>query len=134
VSRLFVLGHILRLNADTKCDRSAPDDPRSDSGSMETSSDVAPSSNADAMRGVLFGLATRVPTSPEHFVGDIVAVFEGFAIVASLTPRIAQPQTPRLALCCSLIGQGRIGVVAKTSSVSRSRISIFDMMDCSFIW
>jgi hypothetical protein len=80
--------------------------------SMETSSDVAPSSNADAMRGVLFGLATRRR--------DIVAVFEGFAIVASLTPRIAQPQTPRLALCCSLIGQGRIGVVAKTSSVSRS--------------
>jgi hypothetical protein len=35
--------------------------------SMETSSDVAPSSNAVAMRGVLFGLATRVPPSPEHF-------------------------------------------------------------------
>jgi hypothetical protein len=35
--------------------------------SMETSSDVAPSPNVVAMRGVLFGLATRIPPSPEHF-------------------------------------------------------------------
>jgi hypothetical protein len=50
--------------------------------SMERSSDVAPSSNAVAMRGVLFGLATRVLPSPEHFPARIVAVFKGFAIVA----------------------------------------------------
>jgi hypothetical protein len=64
----------------------------------------------------------------------IVAVFEGFAIVASLTPRIAQPQTPRLALCCSLIGQGEDRLRCVSRANRPSRISIFDMMACSFIW
>jgi hypothetical protein len=65
---------------------------------------------------------------------DIVAVFEGFAIVASLTPRIAQPQTPRLVLCCSLVGQRRIGVAAEAALVACSlTAAVFNLWHDGFL-